>query len=152
MKLRTVGLIGLAVGIFAMPLSMAKAETAPNDVKFKDGAVEASLTGKPGDAKAGKAAAIHRQRGNCLACHTMPIPEQQFHGEIGPDLADVGGRLSEAEMRGRIIDPKHSNPDTIMPAFYRTSNMHRVAKKFEGKTMLSAQEVEDIVAYLITLK
>lgn len=153
MRLRTVGLVGLTVGILAMPMSMARAETAPDDVKFNDdGAVEASLTGKVGDPEAGKAAAIHRRKGNCLACHAMPIPEQQFHGEVGPDLSEVADRLTAADVRGRIVNPKHVNPDTIMPAFYRVSGLKGVPDKFKGKTMLSAQEVEDIVAYLMTLK
>ncbi|MBC8270400.1 MAG: sulfur oxidation c-type cytochrome SoxX [Rhodospirillaceae bacterium] len=116
-----------------------------------DGTIPASLTGKPGDPDAGKQTAIHRQKGNCLACHVMPVPEEQFHGEIGPDLSDVGSNYSEAELRLRLVDPKALNPDTIMPAFLKvpTSEVH---KKFKGKTILSAQEVEDIVAYLMTLK
>lgn len=111
-----------------------------------------SLTGKPGDPKKGRATAINRKKGNCLGCHKMPIAEQQFHGEIGPDLAGVAGRMSEGEMRARVVDPKLVNPDTIMPSFYKTKGLHRVMKKFKGKTIISAQDVEDVVAYLKTLK
>lgn len=111
-----------------------------------------SLTGKPGDAKTGRTTAINRKKGNCLACHKMPIPEQAFHGLVGPDLKGVASRMSEGEIRLRIVDPKVANPDTIMPAFYKSEGFHRVLKKFKGKTVISAKDVEDIVAYLKTLK
>ena len=110
-----------------------------------------SLTGKPGDPTAGRKAAIGTKLGNCLACHVMPVTEP-FQGEVGPDLNGVGSRYSEGELRLRVVDPKILNPDTIMPAFYRNSGLHRVMKKFQGKTILTAQQVEDIVAYLTTLK
>lgn len=114
--------------------------------------IATSLTGKPGDAKKGRATAINRKKGNCLGCHKMPIPEQQFHGLVGPDLAGVASRMSEGELRLRVVDPKVANPDTIMPAFYKSEGLHRVLKKFKGKTVISAEDVEDIVAYLKTLK
>ena len=100
---------------------------------------------------AGKKIAINRKKGNCLACHVMPIPEEQFHGEIGPDLSDVGSNLSAAEIRVRMVDSKILNPDTIMPAFLKPAE-HRVLKKFKGKSILNPQEIEDVVAYLMTLK
>jgi sulfur-oxidizing protein SoxX len=111
-----------------------------------------SLTGKPGDAAKGRQVAINRKKGNCLACHVMPIPEQQFHGEVGPPLNGVAARYSAGQVRLRIVDPKAFNPNTIMPSFYKTEGLHRLTKKFQGKTVLSAQEVEDVVAYLMTLK
>ena len=110
------------------------------------------LTDQPGDPANGRSVAIHRQKGNCLACHVMPIPEQSFHGEIGPDLNGVGSRYDEGELRLRIVDAKVINPDTIMPAFYRVTGFHLVLADFEGQPMLTAQEVEDVVAYLQTLK
>ena len=124
-------------------------------VKFeiKDGmSIEKSLTGKPGDAKKGRALSINRKKGNCLACHQMPIPEQPFHGNVGPELVDVGANYSAGELRLRLVNSKVINEDTIMPAFYRNDGYNRVLKKFKGKTILSAQEVEDIIAYLLTLK
>ncbi|MDP6691919.1 MAG: sulfur oxidation c-type cytochrome SoxX [Alphaproteobacteria bacterium] len=111
-----------------------------------------SLTGQPGDPVKGRAVAIHRKKGNCLACHAMPAPEQQFHGNIGPDLAGVADRYSAGEIRLRLVDATIINEDTIMPAFYRNAGLHRVLKKFKGKTVLSAQEIEDVLAYLLTLK
>ena len=95
---------------------------------------------------------INRKKGNCLACHQMPIPEQPFHGNIGPELVDVGANYSAGELRLRLVNSKVINEDTIMPAFYRNDGYNRVLKKFKGKTILSAQEVEDIIAYLLTLK
>lgn len=115
-----------------------------------DETIPASLTGKAGDVANGKKVVINRKKGNCLACHVMPIPEQQFHGKTGPDLAGVADRMDEATLRMRVVDPKVINHGTMMPSFYKTGQ-HRVLKKFEGKTILSAQEVEDVVAYLLTL-
>ncbi|MDH3910931.1 MAG: sulfur oxidation c-type cytochrome SoxX [Rhodospirillales bacterium] len=111
-----------------------------------------SLTGKPGDPARGREVAINRKQGNCLACHKLPIPEQPFHGEIGPDLSTAGSTYSAGELRLRIVNPKIVNPDTFMPAFYRPFGLHRVAKDFQGKTILTAEQVEDVVAYLTTLK
>ena len=111
-----------------------------------------SLTGKPGDPAKGREVAINRRQGNCLACHKMPVPEQPFHGEVGPDLAGVADRYSEGELRLRVVDPKVLNEDTFMPAFYRQEGLHRVMKNFQGKSILSAEQVEDLVAYLLTLK
>lgn len=131
----------------------ARAEMAMVKYEVTDGhEIAKSLTGKAGDPANGRKLAIHRKKGNCLACHTMPIPEQLFHGNIGPDLAGVASRYSAGELRLRLVDATVVNPDTIMPAFYRTAGLHRVLKKFKDKTVLKAQEVEDILAYLLTLK
>jgi sulfur-oxidizing protein SoxX len=111
-----------------------------------------SLTGKPGDPENGKAVAIDRRKGNCLACHQMPIPEQAFHGAIAPPLMGVGARYTPAQLRLRVVDAKMFNPRTIMPGFYKVDGIHRPLEKFEGKPILSAQEVEDVIAYLETIK
>ena len=140
-------------GMFAA--TAVSAETKASLVKFeitKGESIAQSLTGQPGDPIKGRAVAVHRKKGNCLACHGMPAPEQQFHGNIGPDLAGVASRYSSGELRLRLVDATIINEDTIMPAFYRNVGLHRVLKKFKGKTVLSAQEVEDVLAYLLTLK
>lgn len=129
--------------------------TAEEFVQYEivDGSsIPKSLTGVPGDAKNGRKVAINRKLGNCLACHTLPIPDQPFHGQVGPDLKDVANNLSEGELRLRIVDSKVTNPEAFMPAFYRNDGFTRVMKKFQGKTILSAQQVEDVLAYLLTLK
>lgn len=146
--------IGLSVGIALVP-ALAEAETvAPGDVKISDGKLEKSLTGKAGDAASGKKWFVGRKLGNCLACHVnKDTSEQQFHGEIGPPMDGVADRYSAAELRAIIVNSKAVFGDqTLMPSFYRTSGFNRVNKKFKGKTILSAQQVEDIVAYLGTLK
>jgi sulfur-oxidizing protein SoxX len=117
-----------------------------------DASIPTSLTGEAGDIKKGRALAISRKKGNCLACHSMPIPEKQFHGETAPSLYGVGNRLSEGELRLQLVNSKVTNEDTMMPSFYRTHGFNRPLKKFVGKSVLSAQEVEHIVAYLKTLK
>lgn len=109
------------------------------------------LTATPGDPERGREVAINRREGNCLACHGMPIPEQQFHGEVGPPLHGVANRYDVGELRLRIADPKVVNPDTMMPSFYRVEGFHRVSSQFAGKPILTAQQVEDVVAYLMTL-
>jgi sulfur-oxidizing protein SoxX len=118
----------------------------------KDDAIQASLTGSSGDAIRGRKVAINRKQGNCLACHKMPVPEQQFHGTVGTDLNDVGSRYTEGELRLRVVDSKQVNSDTIMPGFYSNAGLHRVMKKWRGKTILSPGQVEDVVAYLQTLR
>lgn len=138
--------------VIALSAANASAEQAVR-YKIVDGAgIPQSLTGKPGDPASGRKVAINRKQGNCLACHRMPISEELFHGAVGPDLSAVGSTLSEAEVRLRIVNPKTVNPDTIMPAFYQTEGLHRVMKKFQGKPMLTAEQVEDVVAYLMTLR
>ncbi|MCC7166489.1 MAG: sulfur oxidation c-type cytochrome SoxX [Rhodospirillales bacterium] len=117
----------------------------------KDG-IPQSLTGKPGDPARGRKLFAQTTKGNCLSCHQAPIPEELFHGKIGPELDEVGARLTAAEMRLRIVDPKVLNPDTMMPAFYKINGLNRVMKAWEGKAILAADEVEDIIAYLQTLK
>ena len=143
MILKTIG----SVAVFGFLLANANA----HEYTVVDDTIPLSLTGVPGDPVKGKKLAINRKKGNCLACHQMPIPEQQFHGEVGPDLHGVGSRMTEAELRLRLVNSKALNPETIMPAFHKVA-LNRVLKKFKGKTILGAQEVEDIIAYLMTIK
>jgi sulfur-oxidizing protein SoxX len=131
---------------------MAEAEKLVAYKVVDEISIPKALTDKPGDPENGRAVAINRKKGNCLACHVMPIPEQSFHGEIGPDLNGVASRYDEGELRLRVVDAKVLNADTIMPAYYRNEGFHRVLKDFQGKTLLSAQEIEDVVSYLLTLK
>ena len=105
-----------------------------------------------GDPVRGRQIVANRQVGLCLLCHAAPIPEERFQGDLAPDLKGVGSRLSAAQIRARIVDPSKANPDTIMPAYYRTEGLSRVADAYRGKTILSAEQIDDVVAYLVTLK
>ena len=153
MGFKTLAITALGIALsFALSTNAIAAEKMMIKYMVKDLAIAKSLTGRPGNAANGRKLAINRKLGNCLACHVMPIPEQTFHGLVGPDLNGVASRRSAGEVRLLIVNPKLANPDTIMPAFYRKDGLHRVMKKFQGKTMLSAEQVEDLVAYTMTLK
>jgi sulfur-oxidizing protein SoxX len=116
-------------------------------------AIEAPLCGLRGDAQRGRRIVSDSHGGNCLACHHMPIPEEPLHGTIGPPLDGVAARLSGGQLRLRVADIRQLNPASIMPGFYRDPRRaNRVADGFWGRTFLDAQQVEDIVAYLETLK
>lgn len=143
----------LIIGATAAFAAMASAETTADNVAFDDyGAVAMSLTGVAGDAANGRKLFANRKLGNCLACHqNNDLLEQSFHGEVGPTLDGVGDRWNEEELRGIISNAKNTFEGTIMPAFYRTSGFYRNMEKFEGKPILSAQDVEDVLAYLLTL-
>ncbi|WP_428677778.1 sulfur oxidation c-type cytochrome SoxX [Reyranella sp.] len=117
-----------------------------------DDSIPRSLTGQPGDAARGRAIVANRSVGLCLLCHSGPIAEERFQGDLAPSLAGAGSRWSEGQLRLRIVDGSRLNADTIMPAYYRTEGLHRVARSFDGKTILTAAQVEDVVAYLVTLK
>jgi sulfur-oxidizing protein SoxX len=116
------------------------------------GETPASLTGAKGDPVKGRAIVANRQLGLCLLCHSGPFPEEPFQGAIGPGLNGIGARLSEGEIRLRLVDPARVNPSTIMPAYYRTEGLIRVAPAYRGKPVLTAQQIEDVVAFLATLK
>ncbi len=127
--------------------------TKPQDVAFEDGAVAASVSGVAGDAAVGRQVFANRKLGNCLACHVnSEMPEQSFHGEVGPTLDGAGSRWSEAELRGIVTNSKQTFEGTIMPGFYVDSGLFRPLGGFEDKSILNAQQVEDVIAYLQTLK
>jgi sulfur-oxidizing protein SoxX len=113
--------------------------------------IPASLTGAKGDPQRGRAIVANRQVGLCLLCHSGPIPEERFQGNLAPDLK-AAARLTEGEIRLRLVDPARANPQTIMPAYYRTEGLTRVAPSLRGKSILTAEQIEDVVAYLLTLK
>ena len=114
--------------------------------------LETSLTGAPGDAARGRAIVADRRRGLCLLCHSGPFPEERFQGSLAPSLAGVGARLGAAELRLRMVDSRKVMADSIMPAYFRAEGLNRVAQAQQGKTILSAAEIEDVVAFLATLK
>ncbi len=136
-------LLALALIVMA-PVAMAQ--------EIVGDAIPRSLTGQPGDAARGRAIVANRSVGLCLLCHSGPIAEERFQGDLAPTLAGAGTRWSAGQLRLRIVDGSRLNADTIMPPYYRTTGLQRVARNFEGKTILTAAQVEDVVAYLVTLK
>ena len=140
--------------------TIAVAETAPNEITFGEyGQIEASLSGQPGDPAAGLEIMVARGKGNCIACHQVTaLDEYPFHGEVGPSLDFVGERWEEADLRGIVASAKMTFPESIMPSFYKTEGFIRAGNGYTGRAaegeiepILTAQEIEDVVAYLMTL-
>ena len=117
-----------------------------------DGGIPQSLTGRAGDPARGREVVASRDLGNCLLCHAAPIEGERFQGDLAPDLAGVGRRLTPAQLRLRLVDPTRINPETIMPAYYRVDSLERVAAAYRGRPVLTAEQIEDAVAYLATLR
>jgi sulfur-oxidizing protein SoxX len=114
-------------------------------------AISESLTGAPGDAARGRALAVARTS-TCILCHSGPFPEEKFQGDLAPSLAGAGSRWSEGQLRLRLVDASRLNAATIMPSYYRIDGLHRVGAAWRGKPILSAGQIEDMVAYLVTLR
>ena len=130
----------------------ALAEDALRPYDVSGDAITASLTGAPGDPTRGRAIVLNRQVGLCILCHAGPFPEERFQGTLGPDMDGAGARWSAGQLRLRIVDASRLNPDTIMPPYYRLEGLQRVAAGFTGKPLLSAEKIEDVVAFLTTLR
>jgi L-cysteine S-thiosulfotransferase len=145
---------GLVVGasILAASVIAANAAQVLRPYRVVGDAIPESLTGMPGDPARGRAILASRQTGLCLLCHSAPLPEEKFQGTIGPDLAGAGSRYTEGQLRLRIVDSSLLDPNTIMPAYYRLEGLERVTPAFRGKPVLTAQEVEDVVAFVMTLR
>ena len=94
----------------------------------------------------------NRQVGLCLLCHSGPFPEERLQGTLAPDLKGAGARWTQGQLRLRIVDAARLNPGTIMPPYYRIDGLSRVAPSFRGKPVLSAEQIEDVVAFLVTLR
>ncbi|QPF88059.1 sulfur oxidation c-type cytochrome SoxX [Bradyrhizobium genosp. L] len=114
-------------------------------------AIADSLTGTKGDASRGRALVVERSS-TCILCHSGPFPEQAFQGDLAPNLAGSGSRWSEGQLRLRLVDASRLNAATIMPSYYRLDGLTRVGTAWRGKPILSAEQIEDIVAYLVTLR
>lgn len=149
---------GAALAV-AMATSAAADMVAPSDVVFEDGAVSSSLSGTPGDPASG-AEIMDKGAGNCIACHQVgALSHLQFQGEIGPPLDGAADRWSEAELRGIVANAKVMFEESMMPSFYRTEGFIRPGNEYTGdpvegdvQPLLTAQQVEDVVAFLMTLK
>lgn len=139
--------LGMA-GLLALPLLSRAADLEAAQIRADT--VPAPLTATPGNPAQGRELLVKRENANCILCHALP--EVRFSGDLAPTLAGVGARLSPAQLRLRVADNARVYPNTIMPAYYRSSGLRQVAAQYQGRTILSAQEVEDVVAYLGTLK
>ena len=125
---------------------------AASGVASVQDSIPASLTSGKGDPARGRAIVTNRQLGLCLLCHSGPFPEERFQGNLAPDLAGAGTRWTEGQLRLRIVDSSRINPATIMPAYHRSDGFTRVAPAWRGKPILNAEQIEDVVAFLTTLK
>jgi sulfur-oxidizing protein SoxX len=131
--------------LVVLNLSSAIAQSIVGDSIFE------SLSSAPGDVSRGRAIVTSRQTGLCLLCHSGPFPEERFQGNLAPELGASAARLNAPQLRARIVDASHFNPNTIMPAYYKTGHLNRVAPKFAGQPILNGQEIEDVVAFLVSL-
>ncbi len=143
------GAAALALALLAAPASGAE---ALRRFEVRGDAIAASLTGRPGDPERGREIVGDRRRGLCLLCHTGPFPDAHQQGELAPDLRGAGARHTEGQLRLRIVDMKALNPASLMPSYYRTDGLQRVGPAWRGRPVLSAEEIEDVVAYLATLR
>ena len=142
-------LLALAVSIIFAAVTHAQEPLRPYQIVGN--AIPASLTGKPGDPARGRAIVLDRQS-TCLLCHSGPFPEERFQGDLSPNLKGAGARWTEGELRLRIVDDSRLNPATIMPSYYKIDGLTRVGAAWRGKPILTAEQIEDVVAYLVTLR
>ena len=117
-----------------------------------EGGIPTALTNVSGDAAKGRAIVGNRQIGMCLLCHQAPIAEDRFQGDISTNLAGVGTRWTVPQLRLRVANSRHINPASVMPAYYRTDGLERVTASARDKPILDAQQIEDVVAWLASLK
>lgn len=140
----------LTSALAAIVAASALAHAVPAGAQGAGTAIDVALTEEPGDATRGRTIVVDRILSACVLCHALPGTE--VSGNLGPSLAGVGSRLSVGELRSRLVDSSRYNPDTVMPAYYLTAGLNRVAATYRDKPILSAQQIEDVVAYLRTLK
>ena len=133
-------------------LAADSAGSAPSALKVVGDGIPESLAAAPGDAARGRSLVLARDPANCLLCHAIPDAAIRFAGDLGPPLGGIGARLSVPQLRLRVADIIRLNPATIMPSYYRVDGLSLVASAYRGKPILTAAEIEDIVAYLATLR
>jgi len=144
------GFLGLA--FIAAAVQPARASESLRAFTITNDEIVDSLTGTHGDPARGRAIVADRQLGLCLLCHAGPFPDERFQGNLAPNLAGAGRRWTEGQLRLRIVDASRINPSTIMPPYYRVEGFERVAAAFRGRPILTAEQIEDVVAFLTTLR
>ena len=137
--------------VFVLNLALVAQAVTAADYLVENYGIAAALTAEPGDPARGAAVIVDHELGNCLACHAVNV-DAEFFGTTGPSLVGVGARLTAAQMRLRVVDSKRINSASMMPAYFRSEGLQRVLPEFAGKTILSAQQIEDVVAFLATQK
>jgi len=142
----------LRAALLLAMMTAAQADDSLRPYVVVGDAIPRSLTGAGGDAARGRAIVLNRQVGLCLLCHSGPYPQERFQGTLAPSLEGTGSRWSEGQLRLRMVDASRLYPDTIMPPYYRVDGLVRVAAAFVGKPILTAEQIEDVVAYLVTLR
>ena len=142
----------LGLGFIAAAARPVQALEALRAFTIANDEISASLTGTKGDPARGRAIVVDRQLGLCLLCHSGPFPDARFQGNLAPNLAGAGRRWTEGQLRLRIVDASRINPSTIMPPYYRVEGLERVAAAFRGRPILTAEQIEDVVAFLATLR
>jgi sulfur-oxidizing protein SoxX len=142
----------LSLTLIAAAPPPVRAQTALQAFTIAGDTIAASLTGTPGDPARGRAIVTDRQLGFCLLCHAGPFSDERFQGNLAPNLAGAGRRWTEGQLRLRIVDASRINPSTIMPSYYRVEGLERVAAAFRGRPILTAEQIEDVVAFLKTLR
>jgi len=138
-------------GATALLIAAAGAAAPLPPYTVVDDTIPASLTGAAGDSARGRAIVTDRRLGACLLCHTGPFPEERFQGTLAPDLSGVGSRWPASQLRLRLVDATRLNPDTVMPSYYRIDGLVRVGSAWAGKPILTAEQIEDVIAFLSTL-
>jgi sulfur-oxidizing protein SoxX len=147
------GLCAFALAALALgAVDVARAQATLLPYTIVGDAIPQSLTGKPGDPTRGRAIVLSRQTGLCILCHSGPFPGERFQGNMAPDLAGTGKRWTEGQLRLRVVDASRLNPATIMPVYYRTDSFSRVLPAFAAKPVLTAEQIEDVIAFLATLR
>ena len=151
--MRRIGLdVVVAIAACAGVSLATGADGEPAAYEIVGDAIPGSLTSAPGDLARGRAIVVNRQQGLCLLCHSGPFPEEPLQGTLAPDLAGAGARLTAGQLRLRLVDSRRLNPATIMPSYYRVDHLTRVGGAWRGGPVLTAQQIEDVVALLVTLR
>lgn len=140
------GVLALVAALLVAAGASAQSYTVSGD------AIAQSLTGVPGNAARGRTIVVNRQKGLCLLCHSGPFAEERFQGDLAPSLAGAGKRWNEGQLRLRMVDSRRLNPATIMPSYYRTDGLSRVGAAWRDQPVLTAAEIEDVIAFLMTLR